>query len=414
VEAEIALDAAVIATLGMARLLGGAAGVAGTAANLLADIAQRRADLRTEAIRAAEHEEQIVHGVLARNATIGALRDSAARHGLRAVALPEPLDLGGRDPAELSAWCDRVDTELADAERTLSEAIANNAIARISPAADASLQEAATAAGPAAGSARREPGGEARPTARATLIRVMARLLPDTSDEDQAWVATAAERIGAEPNDTETHLAELRLRVQTANRRTRDHRDERSLADRLARELTALPAAERVRSDLAAVAAGTRALDSALRTEAMRLGDEARERDQRRYVASAISAAFADLGYEVSEGFETLTAADGEAVLTRGDWPQHAVKVRVDGHNVRAAMVRTTTADSLDQRRVDREREEQWCASFEEARARLAASGINANVRWRVEPGVQQLPVATVRRPAGRTTPAERRRHLDR
>jgi hypothetical protein len=240
---------------------------------------------------------------------------------------------------------------------------------------------------------------------------VLGRLLPDVTEDDRRRVMAAAERAEAEPGEAETHLGELRLRIQEANCRARDRRDERSLAARLARELAELPGAEDVLAALGDVVAGARGLDATLREEAFRLRERARAADEQRYIATAISHAFADLGYEVTEGFETLTVVDGEATLTRGDWPQHAVKVRVEGTTVRAAMVRTTPAESLDQRRLDVEREKQWCSSFEAARAKLAASGISADVRWRLEPGVQQLPVATPGRRSAKR-PAERRRAL--
>ena len=75
------------------------------------------------------------------------------------------------------------------------------------------------------------------------------------------------------------------------------------------------------------------------------------------------------------------------------------------------ALLRTEPAESDDQRRLDVEREEQWCASFEAARERLAEAGIHADVRWRVEPGEQRLPVAQQRR--SRQQPRARQRERD-
>ena len=79
---------------------------------------------------------------------------------------------------------------------------------------------------------------------------------------------------------------------------------------------------------------------------------------------------------------------------------------------VHLALLRTEPAESDDQRRLDVEREEQWCASFEAARERLERAGIHADVRWRVEPGEQRLPVARQRR-TGRQ-PRARQRERDR
>lgn len=168
-----------------------------------------------------------------------------------------------------------------------------------------------------------------------------------------------------------------------------------------------------VRARLAEVAEGAAALDEGLRAEAVRLVGDLQREAERRYVTTALREAFAGLGYEVDEGFETLTADSGEAVLTRGDWSQHAVKVRVDdARRIRMALLRTEPAESDDQRRLDVEREEQWCASFEAARERLEQAGIHADVRWRIEPGEQRLPVT--RRRSDRRQPQARHRERDR
>jgi hypothetical protein len=114
------------------------------------------------------------------------------------------------------------------------------------------------------------------------------------------------------------------------------------------------------------------------------------------------------MGYEVDAGFETLTAEAGEVLLTREEWPLHAVKMRLDdASQIRAALLRTEAPRGDDERRLDVEREQQWCAAFEEARARLAAAGVGSDVRWRLEPGLQQLPVAADPRAARRTAAAK-------
>jgi hypothetical protein len=99
-------------------------------------------------------------------------------------------------------------------------------------------------------------------------------------------------------------------------------------------------------------------------------------------------------------------------VLTKGAWPDHSVRMRVDGAaRVEAAMVRQRPAESEDDRRVDVEREREWCAAFEAARARLADGGIRSRVSWRVDPGVRELPVGGAsRQTGGRSGQRERRR----
>ncbi len=410
VEADIALDAAVVASLGLIRVLGGAAGLAAAGAGALASFAEARADERARRLEEARRLEAAVGEVLDRNARIAALADSARRNGID-VELPAPLEPADRPAGDLAAWVARVDGELAEAERSLAGAIATAAAGRIFAAVPGSLRAEAPLPGPDGDHAAGAPHG----TLGADLTRVLTRLLPDTADEDRRSVTEAAEQVVTAPtlSEAEGRLTEVRIRVQRANERTRERRADRSAAARFLRELAGHPAAEPVLTALRAVAEADRPFDEELRTEAVRLVGDVRRQAEHRYVADALRAAFAELGYEVGEGFETLTAHDGEAVLTRGDWPQHAVKVRVDdARQVRMALLRTEPADSDEQRRLDVEREEQWCASFEKARERLMRAGIRADVRWRIEPGEQRLPV--VRRETARRPPRERRRERDR
>jgi hypothetical protein len=410
VEADIALDAAVVASLGLIRVLGGAAGLAAAGTGALASFAEARADERSRRLEEARRLEAAVGEVLDRNARIAALADSARRNGVD-VALPAPLEPADRPAGELTAWVARVDGELAEAERSLADAIATAAAGRVFAAVPGSLRAEAPLPGPPADRAASAPHG----VLEADLTRVLTRLLPDAADEDRRSVTEAAEQVvtAPTPSEAEGRLTEVRIRVQQANERTRQRRADRAAAARFLRELAGHPAAEPVLAALRAVAEAARPFDEELRAEAVRLVEDVRRQAEHRYVAEAVRAAFAELGYEVGEGFETLTARDGEAVLTRGDWPQHAVKVRVDdARQVRMALLRTEPADGDEQRRLDVEREEQWCASFEKARERLMRAGIRADVRWRIEPGEQRLPV--VRRETARRPPRERRRERDR
>jgi hypothetical protein len=247
------------------------------------------------------------------------------------------------------------------------------------------------------------------------MARVLARLLPDITDDDRRSVTEAAEQAAAAATqgEAESRLTEVRIRIQKANERARGRRDDRAAAARFLRELAAHPGANAVRARLGEIADGARPFDEDLRAEAVRLVAELQRQAEHRYVTATLQEAFEELGYEVGEGFETLTANDGEAVLTRGDWTQHAIKVRVDdARQVRMALLRTEPGEGDEQRRLDVEREEQWCASFEAARERLDAAGIHADVRWRIEPGEQRLPVAQQRRT--RQQPRARQRERDR
>ncbi|MGH3380062.1 MAG: response regulator receiver protein [Actinoallomurus sp.] len=414
VEADIALDAAVIASLGLVRVLGGAAGLAAAGTGLLAGLAEERAEIRARRLREIRHHEQAIAEVLERNARIVALASSAGRNEA-AIALPAPLEPADRTADELVGWCAEADTALAEAEASLATAIADAATDRIfaTPESLKATPDAPTTDPQAADQAT--PQAAAPSALAATMARVLARLLPDTTDDDRRAVIEAAEQAAAAATqgEAESRLTEVRIRIQEANERARRRRDDRAAAARFLRELETHAEADDVRARLGEVAAGSRPFDEQLRAEAVRLVDDLQHQAEHQYVTTTLREAFEELGYEVGEGFETLTAQEGEAVLTRGDWAQHAVKVRVDdARQVRMALLRTEPAESDDQRRLDVEREEQWCASFEAARERLAEAGIHADVRWRVEPGEQRLPVAQQRR--SRQQPHARQRERDR
>ncbi|MFB4312852.1 response regulator receiver protein [Actinomadura sp. 21ATH] len=371
-EADIALDAAVVLSLGMNRVLGRTAGLAGRGAEALAALAAGKAEARAAALAEAESYDQALRQVLERNARMAALAETREKLGAD-VALPRPLRPAEQPAEELTAWCAAVDPELDAAERALSEHLAGQVAAEIFavPAGEGLSADLGTPAPP--------PHAESADVHR-TLERVLARLLPDTTEADRRAVAEAARLLAeaASPEEAEGVLTEVRLRVGAANRRTEEVRAEERRR-----------AAER---------------DAAEQAEA-----------ERRYVLGSITSAFEEMGYDVEGGFETLApAGDGTVVLSRGSWPDHSIRMRVDdAAHVRAKMVRTSPARSEDDRRLDVEREREWCEAFEAARERLAAAGVRSQITWRLAPGVQELPVSGAARQTG-TRPAQRERRRER
>ncbi|HEU5032048.1 MAG TPA: response regulator receiver protein [Spirillospora sp.] len=366
VEADIVLDAAVVLTLGMNRVLGRGGDAAGRGAQALAALAAGRAEAREAALAEVRTHERALREVVERNARIAALAETRAKLGAD-VALPPPLQPGDESAQDLTAWCAATDPLLDEAERRLSEHLAAQVTAQVFTAPAEGLRA----------DTGRTPPPRRADDAQRTLERIMARLLPDAGEDERRAVAQAARLLAAvgTAEEAEGVLHEVRLRIREANRRTED-----------ARERARRRAAER---------------EAAEQAEA-----------ERRYVLDSITAAFEDMGYEVQPGFETLTAGDGSVVLTKGAWPDHSVRMRVDGAaRVEAAMVRERPAESEDDRRVDVEREREWCAAFEAARARLADGGIRSEVSWRLDPGVRELPVsAAPRQTGGRSGQRERRR----
>jgi hypothetical protein len=374
VEADIALDAAVVLSLGMNRLLGRTAGLAGRGAEALAALAAGRAEARAAALAEAESYDQALRQVLERNARAAALAETREKLGAD-VALPEPLRPDEQPIEELTAWCAAMDQALDAAERRLSERLAAEVAAEIfgEPGGTEGLRAEL-------GTPPSEPAEPAENQVYRTLERVLARLLPDATADDRRAVAEAARLLAGtrSPEEAEGVITEVRLRVGEANRRTGELRAQERRR-----------AAER---------------DAAEQAEA-----------ERRYVLGSITPAFEEMGYQVHEGFETLTAGEeGTVVLSRGSWPDHSVRMRLDGAaQVRASMVRTRPALSEDDRRLDAEREQEWCEAFEAARQRLDGAGVRAEITWRLAPGVRELPVAEEARQTG-TRPAQRERSRER
>ncbi|WP_165503199.1 response regulator receiver protein, partial [Actinomadura fibrosa] len=335
-------------------------------------LAADRAEARAAALAEVETRERALREVVERNARIAALAETRAKLGAD-VPLPAPLTPGEQAPEELTAWCAATDAALDEAERSLSEHLAAEVTARILAVPAEGLTTDTGHGGP--------PPPRVQHDVHATLERIMTRLLPDAAEAERRAVADAARLLAdvGTAEEAEGVLQEVRLRISAANRRTEELRAEERRR-----------AAER---------------DAAEQAEA-----------ERRYVLDSITAAFEDLGYDVQSGFETLTADGGTLVLSKGAWPDHSVKMRVDdAAHVRASMVRERPAESEDDRRLDVEREREWCASFEAARERLAGAGIRSDVGWRLEPGVRELPVAAeARQTRGRAERREQRRERER
>src|SRR5512139_2584568 len=266
VEADIALDAAVIATLGLNRLLGGAAGLAGSGAQALAALAEGKAEAHAEALAQAERYAAAVRAVIECNARIAALEQAqAARRsdGDRnpSVPLPAPLpvpELAGRTEQELLAWCAATGGALEQAERAVSSALAADVAGRVfalppgelrvdvhPPASatetttgqdqrldqsqDQRLCQSLDRSGSLA--ERSAPGDEAGRRRRErveSLARVLSRLPADTAEPDVRHVADAARRLAdaATGSAAEAALSEVRLRVQEAARRAARRREE--------------------------------------------------------------------------------------------------------------------------------------------------------------------------------------------
>ncbi|MFJ8755105.1 hypothetical protein ACIREO_38245 [Streptomyces sp. NPDC102441] len=375
---------------------------------------RREESAREAALRAAAARDAAVREVKTHNARIAALSVSCEefreRHGAAVtVRPPEPLRIGTGSTAELEAWCAEAGRALASAERELREqaarAVASGLFAEVAghTAGRRPVDAAELFADRPAPSGAAVPGhedGAVGEDAERTLARVLSRLLTDCGEDHRAAARLAAARVAgaATPGEARTWLTETRLRVQRANAAAEAGRRDAVEAVGLLHDIEGAREADvdPVRALLAEVVAGRRTLDEPLRTRAAGCRAAAEAEAEQQYVVDTLTDALTDLGYDVGQGFETLTVTDGALRLSRSEWPEHAVNLVVDQRSgqMRTALVRTAAGSGDDDSHTDVEREEQWCEDFHELRGRLAQAGLSTDVQVAVPPGQVPVPLA--------------------
>ncbi len=426
---EGAVGYAVVAVVGGsvwlgARAVGAGALVAARSVDLLGAGLVRvgehaqRTRAQWEADQAAMLEwEAAARQVIEVNARLTVLRNTADLGADLLAELPAALAPCTESPAQLRAWCATAAEAVAEVERTLVERTSRAVLAVLGETnehprpvtAEQALvgyQEAL-----AAQALQRRPAPrQADPSAAVEAVaRIVGRLSVDASPADRAAVLAAAAQVSARRPDVDhdTLLEELRLRVQRAEERARARRADALRAATMLQALTdeTDPDLVTVRAALSEVVAGRRGFDRALGAHAERAAARVRVRLERDYVRRSVTGTLAELGYEVDEGFATVTGNPERMRLVRADWDGHAVQVVVDGDEVRAAVVRLEDRTGTDARREDVEREQQWCRDLEKLRADLDGAGVQLVERRLVAPGKRVPPV--VKR---RDTPAADRR----
>lgn len=334
------------------------------------------------------------------------------------AGLPDPLCVGGRTVAEMDAWCGRADESLATAEHLRAARLTEAALARPAGpdgAADAAARQ--TEELWARYRSRVAGRGAASPAVRAKVAELLGRLTPDASAAERAGVLDAAAAVTAEqpPVDPAILLDGLRSRIQTANDAASVRRADALDAAVMMQALmddgdSEIPG---MRSVLREVAAGRRAFDPATRQQGEAAVARTRERLERAYVAASVAASFAELGYEVDQGFATVAGVPGTMRLRRTEWDEHAVQVVVRPDEVRAAVIRLRGREGDDARRADVDREQQWCRDLDVLYGQLDDAGIRVVQRYLVPPGERSLPVVvgkSVNAPPARQVPRERSR----
>ncbi|MGH4016380.1 MAG: hypothetical protein ACRDSL_21125 [Pseudonocardiaceae bacterium] len=354
--------------------------------------------------------EAAAREVVDRNARLSVL---AARPG-GPPGLPAPLVLRGQNLEQLTAWCAATDEALDGVERALlAEAASAVSVVLASVAGPESVNPESVDTVPEASAAALEQHRQAGTAPPAELVeacrRILGGLAADVAAADHTEVLAAVARVREcrTPAERQGWLAELRVRVREANAGAARRREQARTAATMMQALaeSAQPAATQPRtarlwSELADVVAGRRALDPELHSDALAACEQVRAERENGYVRDSLTHALERLGYQVDQGFDTFTGQGARLRLVRDQWPEHAVSVLVDSGEVRAMVVRTESAEGDDAARLDAEREQQWCADFEELRDQLVSDGLRLDVQRLVPPGERPVPIAAQRRPA--------------
>ncbi|MGH3908588.1 MAG: hypothetical protein ACRDTE_31045 [Pseudonocardiaceae bacterium] len=318
----------------------------------------------------------------------------AARPG-GTPGLPAPLILQDQSLEQLTAWCADTDQALERVEQALlTEAESAVSVVLASVTGGGGPADAATML-----TAHQAAGTAPPPDLVEACSRILGGLTADVPADDRAEVLTAVARVRecTTPAERQVWLAELRVRVRQANEATAQHRDQARTAATMLQALAESGTTDELRAELQGVIARRRALDPELHTEALGACARVRAEREKGYVRDSLTRALEKLGYEVDQGFDTFTGQGARLRLVRDEWPQHAVSVVVDSDEVRAMVVRTESAEGDDAGRLDLEREQQWCADFEELRDRLVGDGLRLDVQRLVPPGRRHVPVAAPR-----------------
>jgi hypothetical protein len=334
------------------------------------------------------------------NARIDVLRHQAGAD--LAATLPDVLMPCSESPAELSTWCAAARATVDDVEKAVLARTATAVLAVLRHSVDLKRPVTAQEAFDRYQQALRDRSTQRRtvpPEALASVVRIVGGLSADASRADRADVLAAAVQVAVPRPDVDHHtlLDELRLRVQRADQRARSRREDAiaaaTMLQALAEGVGADPELPGVRAELAEVVVARRALDAGLRSRAGQAAGRVRERLERDYVRGSVASTLAELGYEVDEGFATVTGNPDRMRLSHLGWDGHAVQVVVDGDEVKAAVVRLENRSGADARREDVEREQEWCGDLEKLRAALAGAGVRVAQRRLVPPGDRVPPV---------------------
>lgn len=202
---------------------------------------------------------------------------------------------------------------------------------------------------------------------------------------DKTFQETISAATQSDPGDVETS-AELLQNIAEVSRM--DLEEARELSDALGEPVTAeeMELARR----LEAVKTGSLLLDRKLREDAERIisGRDSLE------AGGIARETLEEMGYAVSGEFSTLFVKGGMVHFQKPGWQDYYVRMRVkpEEHYFNLNMVRVGNLDeSREQRILDSEMEESWCADYANLLEEFSKHGILSRKTRAIDPGVMAV-----------------------
>ncbi|HKS50161.1 MAG TPA: hypothetical protein VJT49_34650 [Amycolatopsis sp.] len=224
---------------------------------------------------------------------------------------------------------------------------------------------------------------------RRRLVRrateTLALLPPQAPAKTRAACREAVAEISATESEARARLllADLTRRVRREADAEQAVRRTRVALEELSAKLETVAGAEAtaVRQEIARLSESrARQLPEGLADRVIVLVERANRAHRRKAVASAMRLSLNDLGYTVSEGFETVLVDQGAAYASAPDLPGYAVKVLLDTEQaaLRTQVVRSdqVKADAS----TDIDAEKGFCAHYPDLLARLRKHGITSGI----------------------------------
>lgn len=239
---------------------------------------------------------------------------------------------------------------------------------------------------------------------RQKVYEALTSLLPSIAERER----TAVERLGQEvlqkPSGTkfENALLELRLEVQRANRRKKEHEALTMKVDRMLDRLTGLEGSEvsELKQELRLARSGGSKLRPGIDAEVASVAAAASAGEDKRYASKVLIEELVKLGYSVDEGMETVLVNGGELQINNPRLKEYAVQFAVDQQSGRFDVHMVRSSDGAEQvsgeRHLrDKSMEATWCGDLAAALASAAARGVETRITKRERPGV--VPVVVQR-----------------